>query len=87
MATAVELPISAYAQNLLDGSMYCHRVNLKKGEHWYTGIYNDLSYWGIVLNSTGQEVETLQTEWDEEYQKPSNFCSDSFTLLGGYEIV
>jgi hypothetical protein len=64
-----------------------HRVDLKKDGSRFIGIYNDLSSWGLVFDDQGIKHQTLYAGWDEEEQELANFCADSFTMLGGYEIV
>ena len=79
------MSVSQYASNLLRGTC-THSTTLKKGNDFFTGIYNGLSYWGRVEDHDGNFVEEFGVTQEED-DSQSCFTAEDFDLLGDYEIV
>ena len=79
------MSVSQYASSLLGGTC-THSTTLKKGNDFFTGIYNGLSYWGRVEDHDGNFVEEFGVAQEED-DSQSCFTAEDFELLGDYEIV
>ena len=89
-----DLQVSKSSSQKLKGTC-THLTRLIKNDVPYLGIHNGLSYWGIVEDGLGNEVEKLQTEYEEPYQNQDgewqtgympNFSERDFEFHG-YEII
>ena len=74
-------------QNLVGGTN-THTVDLIKDEKSFIGVYNGLSFWGKVFavdGDTYNQVELVQSEFDEEDRQPYDFREADF-IASGYTI-
>ena len=77
--------MNAYANQLLQGSSFCHKVELEKNGNFFYGIYNGLSTWALIYSSTSDEL--IQELWVDDPTDEERFSPSYYFTREGYKML